>query len=85
MANTNALINSFDNGNLHEVCDRLKKMGYEESRRIRIYGEEFELKSNPFPQGSGIAIHAVARRETRTRVVQLPLPVLQMVRQKKAA
>lgn len=76
---------STDDGFLSELCDRLKKLGYAESRRIRIYGQEFEVVSNPFPQGKGIAVHAVARRETQVRILQLPLPILQMVTKKKAA
>lgn len=62
-----------------ELCDRLKKMGYAESKHIRIYGQEFELISNPFPQGNGIAIQAVSTKEKQARTLHLPLPVLQMV------
>jgi len=67
-----------DNG-FSEMCDRLKQLGYAESRQIRIYGQEFELLSNPFPQGRGIAVKAVLRRTMEARILQLPLPVLQMV------
>ena len=73
---------------LHEVCAQLQKMGYAESKRIRIYGEEFEAVSNPFPNGDGIAIRAFSKRETQARTLQLPLPVVQMVtrqKRKKAA
>ncbi len=69
---------------LLEVCVQLQKMGYAESKRIRIYGQDFEAVSNPFPNGDGIAIRAFSKRETQERTLQLPLPVVQMVtRQKK--
>ena len=68
---------------LDEVCDRLQKMGYAEFKRIRIYGQEFEVVSNPFPQGDGIAIRAFSKRETQTRTLRLPLPVVQMVTRQK--
>jgi hypothetical protein len=68
---------------LHEVCVQLQKMGYAESKRIRIYGQEFEAVSNPFPNGDGIAIRAFSKRETRERTLQLPLPVVQMVTRQK--
>jgi hypothetical protein len=73
---------------LHEVCAQLQRMGYAESKRIRIYGQEFEAVSNPFPNGDGIAIRAFSKRETQARTLQLPLPVVQMVtrqKRKKAA
>ena len=73
---------------LHEVCVQLQKMGYAESKRIRIYGQDFEALSNPFPNGDGIAIRAFSKRETQERTLQLPLPVVQMVtrqKRKKAA
>jgi len=63
-------------------------MGYAQSKRIRIYGQEFEAVSNPFPHGDGIAIRAFSKRETQARTLQLPLPVVQMVtrqNQKKVA
>jgi len=72
-----------------EVCDQLQRMGYAQSKRIRIYGQEFEIVSNPFPHEDGIAIRAFSKRETQARTLQLPLPVVQMVtrqkRQKKVA
>jgi len=67
------------------MCDRLKNIGYAISSRIRMYGEEFEVISNPYPDGEGISVEAVSKRENRTRVVRLPLPVLQTVARAKAA
>jgi hypothetical protein len=64
---------------LHEVCDKLQSMGYARSKRIRIYGQEFEAVSNPFPSGNGIAIQAFSKRETQARTLRLPLPIVQMV------
>jgi len=85
---TNFLLTSPQSSEVHEVCDQLQKMGYAQSKRIRIYGQEFEAVSNPFPNGAGIAIRAFSKRETQARILQLPLPVVQMVtrqKRKKAA
>jgi hypothetical protein len=79
----NVLPTSQNSMELHEVCDRLQKMGYAEFKRIRIYGQEFEVVSNPFPQGDGIAVRAFSKRETQTRTLCLPLPVVQMVTRQK--
>jgi hypothetical protein len=35
---------------VEEACARIKHLGYVASRRVRIYGEEFELLSDPFPR-----------------------------------
>src|SRR5277367_5345093 len=82
--NTNTLSPSQYSVELHEVCDKLQSMGYAQSKRIRIYGQEFEAVSNPFPSGNGIAIQAFSKRETQARTLRIPLPIVQMVtRQKK--
>ena len=36
-----------------EICERLKTLGYENRNRIRMYGEEFDLTSNPVPDENG--------------------------------
>jgi hypothetical protein len=81
--NINTLTPSQQSIELHEVCDQLRRMGYAQSKRIRIYGQEFEAVSNPFPNGDGIAIRAFSKRETQERTLQLPLPVVQMVKRQK--
>jgi hypothetical protein len=83
IVSTHILNTSQQSSELCEVCDQLQKMGYAQSKRIRIYGQEFEAVSNPFPNGDGIAIRAFSKRETRERVLQLPLPVVQMVTRQK--
>jgi len=80
---THLLTTSLQSIELHEVCDQLQRMGYAQSKRIRIYGQEFEVVSNPFPHGDGIAIQAFSKRETQTRTLRLPLPVVQMVTRQK--
>jgi len=76
---------STNSAELHEMCVRLKDLGYSQSKQIRIYGQEFVVISNPFPEGNGIAVRAVSKRETVERIVQIPLPVLQTLRKKKVA
>lgn len=81
--NDNALPPSQNLLELHDVCDRLRKMGYAEFKRIRIYGQEFEVVSNPFPQGNGIAVRAFSKRDLQARTLQISLPVLQMLGKKR--
>jgi len=82
---TSTLTPSQNDTQVCELCDRLIQLGYAQSKRVRIYGQEFEMVSNPFPQGKGVAVQAVSKREPQPRVLQLPLPILQMAVRKKTA
>ena len=62
---------------VEEACARIKRLGYVASRRVRIYGEEFELLSDPFPQADQIAIRAKAKSDSRVRILRLPVTIVQ--------
>src|SRR6266403_5400743 len=62
---------------VEEACARIKQLGYVASRHVRIYGEEFELLSDPFPQADQIAIRARAKGDSRVRILRLPVTILQ--------
>ena len=62
---------------VEEACARIKQLGYVAFRRVRIYGEEFELLSDPFPQADQIAIRAKAKSDSRVRILRLPVTIVQ--------
>ena len=64
-----------------EVCAHVKKFGYAASQKIRIYGEEFEVLSDPFLNDEGIAIQVRSYRTAEARVLQLPATVTGRVRE----
>ena len=35
------------------ICAQVKRLGYAAAKRIRLYGEEFEVVSDPFPEADG--------------------------------
>lgn len=59
-----------------EICDQIKKRGYAESRVVRIYGEEFEILSDPFPNDTGVAVRVRSRRTSQERALQLPATLI---------
>jgi hypothetical protein len=63
-----------------EVCVKVKHLGYGANQNIRLYGEEFEVISDPFPEAGGIAVTVRTKKNDSIRVVQLPSTVLQSVR-----
>ncbi len=65
---------------VEDACVRIRRLGYVASRRVRIYGEEFELLSDPFPEHDRIVIRARAKGESSTRILRLPVTIIQSSR-----
>lgn len=63
--------------NAEAICERLIALGFAKQNRIRMYGEEFELISNPFVDEDGFGVHAVSNRSGGTRRLCIPLSILQ--------
>lgn len=55
-----------------EVHGRIKEMGYTIGSQIHIYGEKFEVLSDPFEEGTGIAIRVKQIADGEVRVLNLP-------------
>lgn len=70
-----------ESSSIAEVCASVKNLGYGNNQRIRLYGEEFEVISDPFPDAEGIAVHVKTEGDT-VRIVRLPATVLQSVKGK---
>ena len=66
-----------------ETCRKLISLGYSRSNRVRLYGQEVELLSDPYLKEGGIAVEVVSGKESVPRTLRLPLTVLQMASQKK--
>src|SRR6266853_5991881 len=62
---------------VEEACARIKQLGSVACRRVRIYGEEFELLSDPFPQTDQIEIRAKAKGDSSVRILRLPVTIAQ--------
>jgi hypothetical protein len=65
---------------MSEICAHIKHLGYGASGHIRLYGEEFEVISDPFPENDGIAVHVKTKSNSTIRVLQLPATVVQSVK-----
>lgn len=60
-----------------DACARVKQLGYVAFRRVRLYGEEFELLSDPFPDRDQVAIRATAKGDPSVRTLRLPANIAQ--------
>jgi hypothetical protein len=65
---------------LAEICASVKRLGYAAKAHVRLYGEEFEVISDPFPDADGIALNVKTKKDSTVRVVRLPAIVLQSVK-----
>ena len=63
-----------------DICASVKRLGYGAKQKIRLYGEEFEVISDPFPEAGGIAVSVKTKKGNSVRVIQLPATVLQSVK-----
>jgi hypothetical protein len=59
-----------------ENCTRIKDLGFTTSRHINMYGERFEIVSDPFNEGNCIAVHAISGNDPKIRILRLPVAIL---------
>jgi hypothetical protein len=50
-----------------------------------MYGEDFEVVSDPFPEADGIAVRVTTIKDSKIRVLQIPSTVLQSVKRGRTA
>jgi hypothetical protein len=67
-----------------EMCAQVKHLGYAASGHIRLYGQDFEVVSDPFPEDDGIAVRVKTKSNSTVRVLQLPATVVQSVKGRRA-
>lgn len=65
----------------NDTCRRLSRLGYARSSRVRLYGQELKIVSEPFVHDEGgIAVEVVVDSNPTKRTMRLPLPVVQVAR-----
>lgn len=59
-----------------DSCVKIKDLGFKTSRHIKMYGERFEIVSDPFDEGDGIAVRATSGNDPAVRTLRLPTALL---------
>lgn len=59
-----------------QCCARIKDLGFTSSRHIKMYGESFEIVSDPFSDGDGVAVRAISGNDPEIRTLRLPTTIL---------
>ena len=67
------------------ICDRLRDLGYAKGRRMRLYGEDLQLISNPMADNDRYIVEAVEHKSGAVRRTRIPLSVARGVEKEVAA
>ena len=68
------------------LCETLKHLGYSQNNQVRLYGEVFDLVSDPVPVGDNfVFVDALERKSGQVRRVRIPPTNVQMARVKRRA
>ena len=69
-------MNDANDKTVTDDCVRIKDLGYSSSHHVHMYGERFEIVSDPFPDGNGVAVHVTTVKEPTKRTLRLPTSIL---------
>jgi len=63
----------------NNLNDRLKKLGFTVGTRMKLYGEEFEVASEPIiVDENTVMVDAIKRKSGERKQVRVPLPILKV-------
>ena len=65
------------------LCDALKRLGYSRNNQVRLYGQVFDLVSDPIKVSENfVFVDALERESGQLRRVRIPRTIIQMARMK---
>jgi hypothetical protein len=57
-------------------CERIKDLGYIAGKRVNLYGEHFEIVSDPFIDGDWVAVRVITENDPTIQTIRLPVSIL---------
>ena len=67
------------------LCDRLKRLGYARNIQMKLYGETFELVSDPVVVSEKLAfVDGIEKKSGERRRIRIPLVVLRIAQARAA-
>jgi len=68
------------------LCEMLKRLGFAQNSEVRLYGEVFDLVSDPVSIGDNLVfVDAVERKSGDARRIRIPLTIVRMAQQDRRA
>lgn len=63
------------------LCKAIKRLGYARNNRVRLYGEVFDLVSDPISVGENLVfVDAVERKSGQVKRIRIPSTIVQIAR-----
>ena len=63
------------------LCETIKHLGYAQNNQVRLYGEVFDLVSDPVSVGDDfVFVDALEQKSGQLRRVRIPPTIVQMAR-----
>ncbi len=62
------------------VCERLKRLGFAQQNQLRLYGQEYELVSDPILMGDLVFVDAIEKSSRQQRRVRVPSVIVNMAK-----
>jgi hypothetical protein len=73
---TSALMTHHHRRSPAENSARIKDLGCKTSKHIKMYGERFEIISDPFEEGLCMVVRALSGNDPTVRILHLPTAIL---------
>ena len=58
------------------TCQRIMDLGYVAGKHVNLYGEHFEIVSDPFVDGSWVAVRVISENDPTIQTIRLPVSIL---------
>jgi hypothetical protein len=63
------------------LCERLKRLGFAKENQMRLYGQEFELRSDPILVSEDLVfVDAVEKKSRQFKRVRVPSMIIKIAR-----
>ena len=72
--------------NQESLCTGLKRVGFTQGNQMKLYGEEFELLSEPIVMGDNLVlVDAIEKKSGQLRRIRIPRPIVNMAQGERSA
>ena len=64
------------------ICDVIRRLGYSKDSQVKLYGEVFELVSDPIAVTRNVVfVDGIEKKSGTLRRIRIPLPLVLMAKQ----
>ena len=69
-------VTTFINQPHSTTCQRIMDLGYVAGKHVNLYGEHFEIASDPFVDGDWVAVRVTSENDPTIQTIRLPVSIL---------